>query len=317
VVTARRRSESLQKVPVAVTALSARDLKTEAVNNVQDLLALTPSLQITTNNADPASSTVSMRGQVQNDIIPAVEPSVGIYVDDVYFGQTVGTSLLHTFNLSRIEVLKGPQGTLYGRNTTSGAIKLYTQDPTDRYEAAIQGGFGNDGRGEADIMANMPLVPGKLDLRVVGQFDHLDGYGTNLTNGDKLGGEDTKAFRGALKFTPTEDIDVILRGEYSNFNNNGGIYKPLYINPALPPSSAAGLDAALEQYGLPILFKGLPAANAVGVGLYQQQEGGSIYDVRYNVPNYTHVTIDGVSLSVADRINDALTLKSITSYRHL
>jgi hypothetical protein len=145
----------------------------------------------------------------------------------------------------------------------------------------------------------------------------LDGYGTNLTNGDKLGGEDTKAFRGALKFTPTEDIDVILRGEYSNFNNNGGIYKPLYINPALPPSSAAGLDAALEQYGLPILFKGLPAANAVGVGLYQQQEGGSIYDVRYNVPNYTHVTIDGVSLSVADRINDALTLKSITSYRHL
>jgi len=316
VVTARRRAELLQKVPVAVTALTSRDIKNQAIQTLTDLPAQTPSLTIATNNADPSASTVSLRGQVQNDVIPAVEPSVGIYVDDVYFGQTVGTALAHVFDVSRIEVLKGPQGTLYGRNTTGGAVKLYTNDPVDEYHATLQLGLGDYDRANGAIMANFPIIPGVLDLRVVGQAYTHSGYGTNLSTGKGLDDEDSRSGRFALKFTPNDDWDVILRGEFNRGDFGGTIYKPLYVNPELPPASAAGLDAAIEKYGLAALGLGIPGATAEGVRLYQQQIGGNPFDVDYNAEPDSNATIYGGSLSIAYSL-DSLTLRSITSLRQL
>jgi len=316
VVTARRRSENLQKVPVAVTAFSARDLKNQAIKTLTDLAEQTPSLAVTTNNSDPSASNVSLRGQVQNDVIPAVEPSVGIYVDDVYFGQTVGTALTHTFDLSQVEILKGPQGTLYGLNTTGGAIKLTTNQPTDEYHATLQLGLGDYDRRDGAIMVNFPLVPGLLDLRIDAQADTHSGYGKNTTTGQQLDDEDSRSGRFALKFTPNADLDVILRGEFSRADFGGTIYKPIYINPDLPPASAAGLDVALEQYGLAALGLGLAGANAEGVRLYQQQIGGSPYDVAYNAESASNATIYGGSAAVVYRLDD-VTLRSITAIRQL
>jgi iron complex outermembrane receptor protein len=106
---------------------------------------------------------------------------------------------------------------------------------------------------------------------------------------------------------------MVLHGEYSQSDNDGGIYKPLYI----APGAAAGLDAAIEKYGLGIFGLGVGGATNAGVALYQQQIGGNPYDVSYNLPNFTHTTIDGVSLNIAYVVSDNLSLKSITSYRHL
>ncbi len=310
VVTARRRSERLQKVPVSVTALSSRDIKAQAIETLTDIQRQTPSLTISTNVSDPSSATISIRGQVQNDVIPSVEPSVGIYVDDVYYGQTIGTTLAHAFDLSGIEVLKGPQGTLYGFNTTGGAIKIDTSLPTDGYHASLQVGLGDYNRHNGAVMANFPLVPGVLDLRVVGQYDSHSGYGVNTVTNTGLENEDSGSFRGALKFTPTPDLTVIWRGEYSKSGENGGVYKPLYIS----PNSAAALDAALEKDGFAALAGGLPAAYLLGEKLYDQQVGGDLFTVAYNTPTSNNALIFGSSLNVAYDF-DGLTLKSITAYR--
>jgi len=129
VVTARKRSEDIQQTPIAITAFTRDDLENHGIVAIQNLAAQTPSLSFQSSPYDSVGSFIGMRGQQATDIVITQTPPVGIYVDDVYYPTTLATQLENFQGVQQIEVLKGPQGTLYGRNTTGGAIKITTQLP--------------------------------------------------------------------------------------------------------------------------------------------------------------------------------------------
>src|SRR5690606_26724453 len=155
VVTARKVSENLQTVPVAITAFSGDALKSASISNVFDIQGKVPNLYLQNSAIDAAGLTVAMRGQKQNDFILTVDPSVGVYVDGFYHPRTYGMRSA-IIDVERMEVLRGPQGTLYGRNTTGGALSIYSTQPTDELGASISVKGGDHGFFEGTAIANIP-----------------------------------------------------------------------------------------------------------------------------------------------------------------
>ena len=138
VVTARRREESLQDVPVAISALTADQLQTQNVRTLEDMTAFAPNIKVNAGRATSSTINAYIRGVGQNDPLWGFEPGVGIYIDDVYIARPQG-ALLDVYDVERIEVLRGPQGTLYGKNTIAGAIKYVTRDIATRPDAQCLG----------------------------------------------------------------------------------------------------------------------------------------------------------------------------------
>ena len=199
VVTARRRAERLQKVPVAVTALSSAQIAQNKVVAVNELGALTPSLTFQQSSYTPFGAYVGIRGQKTNDTVLSQSPSIGIYIDDVYAPSTIGVGLGNLWDTNQIEVLKGPQGTLYGRNTTGGALKITTNQPDYKgIYGTVQVGFGNYGSLEDRAMLNVPIVQDKAALRL--DYVHVshDGYAYDHTSDRPVDDVDTESFRAAL-----------------------------------------------------------------------------------------------------------------------
>ena len=179
VVTARKKEETLQSVPVAVTSMSADDLVALNLSQTSELGSFTPGLYIEATPAQGGStSKVTLRGQVQTDSLITLDPSVGWYIDDVYLARAYGTTN-SMFDLTQVEVLKGPQGTLYGRNTTGGAIKLNTTkaDPFGEVEGFISGSYGNYDTRRLGGAINLPLIQDRLAIRLAALVDQKnDGH---------------------------------------------------------------------------------------------------------------------------------------------
>src|SRR5580698_1087497 len=175
VVTARRRAENIQKVPVAVTALSGATLKRQAVVTQYDLNRVVPSLQISISaGGGQNQSEIALRGQRQGDTLPSLDPSVGVYFGDIVIERPYGFNQ-QFFDLSTIQVLKGPQDTLFGRNTTGGNILLVPNQPTDTYSAMLHTSLGDYNLHEVDGWVNLPIND-RVDLRIAGQYTGRDGY---------------------------------------------------------------------------------------------------------------------------------------------
>lgn len=180
VVTARKKEETLQDVPVAVSNFSANDLKSLNLTDTSQLGQFSPGVNIEPPPGQGGTATrVTIRGQVQTDNLITVDPSVGWYIDDIYIARTYGTAV-SMFDVERVEMLKGPQGTLYGRNTTGGAIKLVTTkaDPSGGVYGYVTGGLGNYGAQKVGGAVNIPVIEDKLAVRLSGIKDEVkDGYG--------------------------------------------------------------------------------------------------------------------------------------------
>src|SRR5271163_756614 len=142
VVSARKVSENVQRIPVSITALNAAALKERSVTTLSDVQDLAPNLLLKESAVEPQALTLAIRGQEQNDIPLTVDPSVGVYIDGLYYPRTLGLKGAMV-DLDRVEVLRGPQGSLYGRNTTGGALSLYTADPTFSDGGSVEVGGGN------------------------------------------------------------------------------------------------------------------------------------------------------------------------------
>ncbi|SFJ95644.1 TonB-dependent receptor [Caulobacter sp. UNC279MFTsu5.1] len=217
VVTAQKRSENLQDVPVSVTALTADQLKDQRVGDVLALSGLSPGLQIKTDD-NAANPRIFIRGIGVNDFNPSTASAVGVYVDGVYVASPLA-QMAGFYDLQQVEVLRGPQGTLYGRNTTGGAINVTTKKPSDtpegdlavdygRFNALnVQGGFGGP-------------IADTLAFRIAGLYDKSDGYTLNRLTGNKGNDADRKAVRGALRWTPDDKLAVDVSASYSN--SSGG-----------------------------------------------------------------------------------------------
>lgn len=260
IVTARRTGESIQRTPVSITAFTTDDLRTQVIQGVGDLQRSTPSLQTQTNVSSGAGIQISMRGQVQTDTSANSANSVGVYIDDVFMGgSSLVGGLFNVEDLERIEVLKGPQGTLYGRNVTGGVVKFVTTKPENEFNAAITGGFGNYDRRYLSGMINIPILQDGIALRVNGAFEERDGFSRDIRSDRDLENLHRWNVRAALKLDPTENLSVLIQGWYARGRDNGPDVRTNYLQPGLTTTAlnvmaAEGINGLSPAALAPLIF---------------------------------------------------------------
>jgi iron complex outermembrane receptor protein len=293
IVTARKIEENAQTVPIAITALSGDQLERRGVQRVMDLQYVVPGLVFSQTATSSFSPLVSLRGQTQGTIAITTDPSIGVYVDGVYLSGTAGLASDTLLDIDRVEVLKGAQGTLFGRNTTGGAISFFTKLPTDQFEAQITGGLGSDNRQLLNGVLNLPFAGGKAGLRLVAGTYSRDGFGFDTRRNVRVGDQDIDTFRATLKWNPVDQVEVILRADWVDGQDNGNLVHPLYIvpNPALPVvgDAAVGLTGAAPT----------AASRLAAIAAYQALVARDPFSVAYNTPTFDTVNTANTSLTIA------------------
>ena len=314
VVTARRVTEKLQDVPIAVTALSGNDLVRQSVKEFRDVGATIPNVRFEQSNASADSVNIQVRGQSQSDVLLTTDSSVGLYFDNVALPRLYG--LRSSFvDMERVEVLRGPQGTLYGRNTTGGAVSIFSKDPTDEIGASVSLGYGNYDAKEVIGILNVPLSEG-LAARVVGNLRSHDGYGRDGA-GREVADENSKYIRGKLKFESGR-FSANLMADYTNYRDGGPMGALSAIMPAdaaagMPPGGLATLELALQLQGALT-----PEAIGQAIGLLTQYSttspDGNFYNVWGAQPQLTNYKGWRTALNMDYELSDDLLVKSITGY---
>lgn len=262
-VTAQRVEENLQDVPVAVTALSTEQLEDKQVLNIRDLTAQVPNINIATNTGTASAARIFLRGVGEDESRGAVDQAVGIYVDGVYIGRSVG-SLFDVVDLESLEVLRGPQGTLYGRNTIGGAIKLTSVKPKFENGGKMSATLGNYGRVESKATANIQLSDSTA-FRVTGFKRDRDGFHEITPNGplagnasDDVGGLDTLALRASVYHEFNEDWNLLVAIDHTQDNSD-----------PIPDSAAPGNDADNDLFTIePLPGTTCPAAGLLPLGCF-------------------------------------------------
>ncbi|MDE2412971.1 MAG: TonB-dependent receptor [Sphingomonadales bacterium] len=312
IVTAQRREESLQKVPVAVTALSEQQLEAMRVNSVRSLGGLAPSLQINTQGMQ-SNPTIIIRGVASGTSSNSVDPKVGIYIDGVYIGRAVG-SLLDFGDIQRIEILRGPQGTLFGRNATSGAISITSAPPKGEWAMRATASYGNDHAFRGKVALDLPKV-GPFSARVSYLHDEIRGDVTNLMGGQSLNIAlrapefGTQTFANRLGDRNVDGVQVAVRGEFGDLTAD---YHFDYTD-------AHATARAMQNLGV------IPDASGqllAPIAALQPYFGGN---TNYGVTgplnavaaatSAEHTVTQGHSLTLTLRGSDHFTVKSITAYR--
>lgn len=233
VVTAQKRAENLQDVPVSVTALTSDALAARGVNNVLALNNLAPGMRISAADA-AANPKIYIRGVGLSDFNPNASSGVGVYVDGVYIGSPLA-QMAGFFDLAQVEVLRGPQGTLYGRNTNGGAINITTKRPSQTFGADASLEYGSFNAVTADLGVGGPIVADKLAFRAAAQYVKDDGYTHNRVTGHDLNAADHWAGRLSLLYTPSEDFELLT--QVNRYVNRGDATAPAHR--ALFPATAA------------------------------------------------------------------------------
>ena len=232
-VTARKREETLQDVPIAVSAFTADSLYKQNVQNIGDLQGKVPSLQVYAARGSNTTLTAYIRGVGQADPTWGFDPGVGIYLDDVYLARPQGT-LLDVFDVNRIEVLRGPQGSLYGKNTIGGAIKYVSNPLPTKTTGSVEATVGT--YGEKDIKANVggATSDGVWRGRIAVASEHNDGYGTDILTGSRNGNKNTNAARASIGFFPSSEFNAQLSVDGMRDNSNPRGAKLLTPNALYP-----------------------------------------------------------------------------------
>jgi len=292
VVTARRRNELLLNVPIAVTAYSGEQLNRRGALDLADLAKTTPDVTLKASRGTNSTITAFIRGVGQQDPVAGFEQGVGLYLDDVYLNRPQA-SLLDIYDVERIEVLRGPQGTLYGRNTIGGAIKYVTKRiPTDGPHFSARTNVGTHGQFDAIVSGSEPLTSG---LRVGAAVARLSntGFGKNLTNGLSNYNKAVWATRGTIEFQPAPDVFFRLSGDYTwdNSNPRGG-------HRLIPNQCVFAVPAAPQCNGNPYPVLG---------NVFDTQ--GSLNDPKQEVES------GGIALNGEIGVNDWLKFRTITAYR--
>ena len=207
VVTARRREEDIQKVPIAVSVVAGEQLEDVAATDISELQGYVPNLSIFQGRGQSTTLTAFMRGVGQSDPLWGVDPGVGLYVNDVYIARPQG-ALLDVYDVERVEVLRGPQGTLYGKNTIGGAIKYVTRGMSDTTEGRVTWNPGSFNTQEFRASISGAIVPGKLRGKAAFAKLTRDGYGDNLYTGREVSNKDTTAYRLGLQWLPADNVTV-------------------------------------------------------------------------------------------------------------
>jgi iron complex outermembrane receptor protein len=282
VVTARRREETLQDVPVSVTAFSADQLSKQGVPDVTALALALPNTTLKASRATNSTLTAFIRGVGQADPLAGFESGVGIYIDDIYLARPQA-AVADIYDVERIEVLRGPQGTLYGRNTIGGAVKYVTRKLAPKTDVRLRATVGNYGQKEGVATLSTPISDTMRIGGTVARFKR-NGFGKNLFTGADNYDKDVTALRLSAEFTPTPDLFIRIAGDGTQDDSN--------------PKNGHRLIVGRTS-GAPILENEFDTRANLTQALGHDQE----------------VKAHGVSALVEYRINDQFTLKSITASR--
>jgi iron complex outermembrane receptor protein len=284
-VTARRREERLQDVPIAVTSFSGARLESVGAEDLTYITQETPNVTLETSRATNTTLTAFIRGVGQQDPVAGFEQGVGIYLDDVYLNRPQG-AIIDVYDVERIEVLRGPQGTLYGRNTVGGAVKYVTRrldadDPTLRARVSL----GQYSQMDGVLSGSMPVTDTFRVGGAVASFNR-DGFGENLTTGDENYDKKLLAARATLEWQPTESLLVRLAGDYTD-------------------------DDSSPRQGYRLLPTASTAQRTLLAGRFDTLAGSTItMPIKENT-----VVAKGGQLYAEWSPSDAWTFKSITAYR--
>ncbi len=300
IVTAQRRAESLQTVPVSVSALQGDDLAARSIGSLIDVYSQVPGLQYTPSTHGGSNANYYIRGIGQVDFISTVEPGVGVYIDGVYVARTLGGAL-DLLDVERVEVLRGPQGTLFGRNTIGGAINVVTRAPNFETEGQTQVTVGERERINASLGVNLPLVDDVLAARFSFTTKNQDGYGESLFNGSEASDESTNVGRVSLLWNATSDLELQLSADMTRTREASKHAISLAVN----PSSFITADQN---------------AFAIANGLEPFDERWVPDDIYKNWAGFSpgnDIDVWGTSLTATWDLTSAVSLKSITAYREL
>jgi iron complex outermembrane receptor protein len=242
-VTAEKREGNIQEVPASITALSDVYIEDAAVLDTEDLIYQIPNLHmVKTGSHTPYASCLSIRG-----LSTVINPTVGFYVDDVYY---LGGSDTELFDVERIEVLRGPQGTLYGRNTEAGVVNIVTKKPGNQWEGKASAGYGNYNSQSYNAAIGGPLVKEKLFFRVSGNYFLSDGYFDNkfLDNEDTDDRDDLNG-RTLLRWTPTDAWNITLSTEFQRYRDGNACFAPLEEVRRNPHDVSLDFEGSADQDG--------------------------------------------------------------------
>lgn len=289
VVTAQRRSESLQRVPLAITAVTSSELARGGIRDLQGIAAVVPNLNL---GQQLGVAKVALRGIGLENLSPGAEGSIAFHVDGVFASRSI-TALSSFYDVEQVEVLRGPQGTLYGRNATGGSINIATREPTKELSGYVTGTVGNYGRYGTEGAIGGALISDVLLARVAFQTDDRDGFGKNTVTGRDIDNLRTRSVRGKLLFKPVDRLSFELTGDYHRERDRGGGYHYL---------GSAGFTAP----GVPLTPIGL-------------QLGGTSPDNRRDISSdadpRNRVEFWGVSGKLTYDLGGDTELRSLTAFR--
>lgn len=290
VVTARRTAENLQDVPASVSAFSEETVERLGAIDTTGLQGVVPNLNIVQGRGSSNATNIFIRGVGQPDALQTFDPAVGFYVDDVYYSRIRGTQL-DLFDLERVEVLRGPQGTLYGKNTIGGAMKVVTRRPSQTPHGLVQATVGDYGLLEGKAAASGPItdtLAGGIALFTTTR----DGYVTNPVTGEEYNDRNANAARVALAWDAASNFKLDWSADYAKEDNGLVMGQPINTLTTLFGVPLLTLPAQVPEFD----FKARPTPG---------------------LPNSTKLTHWGSALTATWDLSDALTLKSITAYRNL
>ncbi|MEM6556502.1 MAG: TonB-dependent receptor [Pseudomonadota bacterium] len=304
-VTARRQEETLFTVPGQVSAFDADTLVQDlAAENLGALQGTVPNLNLVQGRGSSSSANIYIRGIGQPDALATFDPAVGVYVDDVYISRIRG-ALFDVYDVERIEVLRGPQGTLYGKNTNGGALKIVSKKPGDEFEALGRLSYGSYNAIEAAGSISGPLIADMLGGGFSLYRGSRDGY-VEDPNGDfEYNDKDTWAARGTLVWTPTDPLEVVINADYTEESPALTVGQPqslLFAVDLAPPTPAQTIVPLFVPSGDEFDYETSTSLT---------RAGGT------DLENSNELTHAGIGITASYDLNENWTLKSITAHRDL
>lgn len=324
IVTARKRKESLQTTPIAITAISADEAKQMNVRNFQDLRGLVPNLEVTP-VATGSALNLTIRGIGQTSVQVNVDNKVGFYLDDMYIARDDGNAL-HFYDVASLQVLKGPQGTLFGKNTLGGAVLLDTRRPTGEFGGYVDIRVGNYSRLDTEGALNVPIND-NLGARFSFRTQNEDGYIKHVLDSQTSNDTNDKSARLQLRATPTDDLTVDLLGEYNESSTNGNVsimvgcnpkssyqknYNALHLVPFCTAYPILG-----QQY---LVYGGATLSIPTDSLVTDTGARGALSNLNGLTPGghsgpFDLVKVGTINVRMVYDINDNLSVKSITGFR--
>lgn len=311
VVTAQKRETRLQDTPIAISAITDEALIARSASDTSVIASMAPNVQF--QGAAPLSggsfnATVFIRGVGQNDASVFNDPGVGVYLDGVYLGRTTG-AVLDLADIERVEVLRGPQGTLFGKNAVGGAVSIISKQPTNTFEASVTGTVGNFDRTDVNGVISGPIVGDTVLGRLSVGYFRRDGYVRRLTDDTFLGDKNAFGARGSVSIRPSDALTIDLAADYTRVRQNSAALTLLSVSPTGAPFLNVFNSAVAPN--LPIVApNGVRSLNGSWVT-------GNPFTTYQSGPNVNDLDQYGFTGTVNLEVSDNLSLRSITAYRDL